>query len=111
MGWDAWDVEMEATQCQEHNAWDGDAVSADGGDVRHGMQCQGWGCSAREGDAVPGKGMQCQGRGCSARLRCPGEMPWMPCRGAAVPAEKVSWICSWTISSATKSCFSLKRPL
>lgn len=27
------------------------------------------------------------------------------------PAEKVSWTCSWITSRATKSCFSLKRPL
>lgn len=29
----------------------------------------------------------------------------------ASPAEKVSWTCSWITSRATKSCFSLKRPL
>lgn len=33
------------------------------------------------------------------------------CEALGSPAEKVSCTCSWITSRATKSCFSLKRPL
>lgn len=54
------------------------------------------------------------GRGCDLGSGAGGMAPLGDGRGhraTGSPAEKVSWTCSWITSRATKSCFSLKRPL
>lgn len=104
--------------------------------VREGMlgiQCQaaprmaGQGCSEECNE-------RCSARNMMPRIQCQAVLEWdlwdemrdavkdtMPTRvsgygaraqqGQCIPAEKVSCSCSSTISSATKSCRSLKRPL